>query len=259
MKKSQLFALMGFLLGWGAPVGALVLKFVWLRFPSAPLDFKDQEWSREPFLYWYMLVGTCLVLAGAGYVLGKFQDREDLRNRMRVDEAIRDALTGLATHRRLHEVFASEYRRHLDSKQPLSCLMLDLDEFRKVNEAYGYAFGDTILKDFAQLLRNCLRQGDTASRYGGEEFFCILPDCAEANAMAVAERVRTETEKLVFPLGKTPVKITVSIGVVTVHDIRQPDYYFLVAESDKNLYKAKSQGRNRTVQSVFHEMAGAVR
>jgi len=259
MKKSQLFAVIGFLLGWGAPLGALVLRFIALKAPAPPLAFADQEWAQYAFFYWYMLGGTSLVLTAVGFLLGKNQDAEDLRNILRVDEAIRDALTGLATHRRLHELFASEFKRHKDSNQPLSCLMVDLDDFRKINEAYGYAFGDAVLRDFAQLLRNCLRQGDVASRYGGEEFLCLLPDCDGQNALAVAERIRTGTEKLDFPMGKAPVKITVSIGAVTVHDIHRPDYYFMIAESTKNLRKAKAEGRNRTVQGVFHEMLAGSR
>jgi len=259
MKKAQLFPIIGFLLGWGAPLGALVLMFLWRGFPSPPLQFASEEWARNSFLYWYMLVGTSLVLAIMGFLLGRNQEAEDLRNRMRMEEAIRDALTGLATHRRLHDLFASEFKRHMDSKQPLSCLMVDLDGFRKINDAYGHALGDAILRDFAQLLRNCLRQGDTAARYGGEEFFCILPDCAEESAKAAAERIRAETEKLAFPMGKTPVRITVSIGAVTVHDMRRSDYRFMIAESGKNLSKAKSQGRNRTVQTVFFDKAETAR
>lgn len=255
MKKSQLNSVVGFLLGWGAPLGALLIRYFLSPSLSNPIVFANEEWSQYAFFYWYMLWGTCLVLMVVGYLLGKNQDREDLRNLMRVDEAIEDALTGLATHSRLHEIFASEFKRHLDRETPLSCLMVDLDEFRKINETYGHAFGDSVLRDFAQLLRNALRQGDTAARYGGEEFFCILPDCAEEEAKAAAERIRKETEKLVFPMGKTPVQITVSIGAVTVHDMRKADYYFMIAESDRNLMKAKKEGRNRTIQTVFFDKA----
>lgn len=255
MKKSQFFALLGFLLGWGAPFGSLFIRYFLSPAPPSPVVFANEEWSQYAFFYWYMLWGTCLVLTVVGYLLGQNQDREDLRNLMRVDEAIHDALTGLTTHSRLHGIFASEFKRHLDRETPLSCLMVDLDEFRKINDAYGHAFGDSVLRDFAQLLRNALRQGDTAARYGGEEFFCILPDCAEAEAKAVAERVRKETEKLVFPMGKSPVKITVSVGSVTVHDMRKSDYYFMIAESDRNMAKAKKEGGNRTVQTVYFDKA----
>ena len=255
MKKSQLFPLVGFLLGWGAPLGALVLEYVGQRAPQAPLDFLGQEWAKSPFLYWYMLLGTSLVLSLVGYLLGKSQDREDLRNLQRLQDAVQDALTGLITQSRLHELLAVQFKRHLDTEQPISGVMLDLDCFRKINEAYGRPFGDTVLKDFAQLLRHALRQGDTAARYGGEEFFCVLPDCDEKDAKAVAERIRTETEKLVFPMGKTPVKITVSVGAVTVHDSGRTDYRFLIEESEKNLNRAKEQGGNKTIESVFFDRA----
>jgi diguanylate cyclase (GGDEF)-like protein len=257
MKKSQLYPIVGFLLGWGAPVGALLLQFAAQGFPSPPLPFLDREWSQHPFLYWYMLVGTSLVLTVVGYLLGKNQDAEDLRNLRKVDDAIHDALTGLRTPRQMHELLAMEFKRHLDTQQPISCLMIDLDEFRKINYAYGPAFGDTVLKDFAQMLRHCIRQGDTATHYRGEEFFCIMPDCGESSAKEVAERIRVETEKLVFPMGKAPVRITVSLGLVTVRDLRKADYRFMIDESGKNLAKAKEEGSNRTIQTVFFDKATA--
>src|SRR5690348_16861649 len=106
MKKSQLFALVGFLLGWGAPAGGLVLKFLLGGMPIDPITFMEREWAQNPFLYWYMLLGTCLVLSIVGFFLGKSQDAEDLRNLQRVDAAVHDALTGLATRQRMHEIFA---------------------------------------------------------------------------------------------------------------------------------------------------------
>jgi diguanylate cyclase (GGDEF)-like protein len=255
MKKSQLFAIFGFFLGGGAPLGAMCLRFFLSHSPLPPFDFMKQEWAEHAFFYWYMLAGTCLVLTFVGFFLGRNEDESDLRNLQKVDQAIHDSLTGLATHRKMHELFAAQFKRHLDSQQPISCLMLDLDFFQKINEAYGHAFGDTVLKDFAQLLRNSVRQADIPSRYDGEEFFCIMPDCEERDARMVADRIRGETEKLVFPMGKTPVQITVSIGAVTVHDMRRLDYRFMIEESAKNLEEAKRQGRNRTVQTVFFDKA----
>jgi diguanylate cyclase (GGDEF)-like protein len=253
MKKSQLYAIGGFLFGWGAPVGAVALRYFALGHGMEPLRFLDNDWAQNTFFYWYMMVGTCLVFTLIGYLLGRNQDAEDLRNFQKVDQAIHDSLTGLASHSHMHELFAVEFKRHLDSRQPISCLLIELDRFREINETYGHPLGDVLLKDFAQMVRVSIRQGDTAARYGGEEFLCILPDCDEKNAKATAERIRLGAEKLSFPMGKTPVKITASIGAVTVHDMHQADYRFMIAEVDKNLSKAKEEGRNRTVQSVYFD------
>jgi predicted signal transduction protein with EAL and GGDEF domain len=193
MKRSFLLALLGLVLGLGSPFGALVL--LW-HFPHPNLSipaFLDEEWRDHFFFFTYMTTGTCLAFTLFGFWIGRDEDRVLQRNRRLTDQVLTDPLTGLGNHRYLHESFSVEYRRHRISKRPLSCLMMDLDHFKRVNDTYGHPFGDFVLQHFSKIIQNSIRQGDIASRYGGEEFLCILPNCDSAEALQVAERIRKNT------------------------------------------------------------------
>lgn len=255
MKRTPLYSLTGLVLGLGSPAGALLWRLYRQAHTSTLENFLRQELNDNSFFYWYMLIGTCLVFTVTGSILGWYDDRLEELNRASVDQAIHDSLTGLTTHSRLHELLAMEFKRRQDTHKPLSGLMIDLDSFDKINTGYGYAFGDNLLKDFAHLLRGCLRQGDIAARYGGEVFFCVLPGCDEITCREISDRIRTQTEKLDFPFGRPPVPLTVSIGTATIHQLYLADYRFLIDRCQANLQKAKVEGRNRVVQSVFLDKA----
>jgi diguanylate cyclase (GGDEF)-like protein len=159
-----------------------------------------------------------------------------------------DPLTGLGNHRFLHDVFKIEFRKHMSTRQPLSCLMMDLDHFKIVNDTYGHPFGDYVLKHFSALVKKSIRQGDTATRYGGEEFLCILPNCDKEEAKAVAERIRHATETYPFSHQEKRVRVTVSVGTVTGYQRAGASYHNLIVLADQALYEAKRRGRNRVVQ-----------
>lgn len=237
LKKSMIFSGLGIFLGLGAPLGALLLT-CWPK-PGHPwIDLVQEEWRQNRFFYWYMLWSTCFVFGIFGYVIGKKTD-------LFLGQAITDPLTGLWNHRRMHDVFKDRFAQHLHSHKPISCLLLDLDRFKKVNDEHGHPFGDRVLKSFAGILWKSIREGDIATRYGGEEFLCILPDCDDKEARVVAERIRHHTERHTFTHQKSSVKITVSIGVVAVYHSVDQDYKKLIQMADKALYKAKQDGRNR--------------
>ncbi|HJT25048.1 MAG TPA: GGDEF domain-containing protein [bacterium] len=252
MRKAYWFALLGFLLGFGGPLGALLL--LWfsphpaLRLPA----FIVEEWRENLFFFTYMLVGSSLVFAAFGYFSGRRQDALLDKNVLLSDEVLTDSLTGLGNHRFLHEVFRIEFRKHVATRQPLSCLMMDLDLFKRVNDRYGHPFGDYVLKHFAGLVKRSIREGDTATRYGGEEFLCILPNCDALEALAVAERIRLGTEAYPFLHGKKRVKVTVSIGTVTGYRRSGSNYRNLIFLADQALYEAKRRGRNRVVQKTLN-------
>lgn len=240
--------LAGVLAGAGAPLGALFI--LWLSpHPAFRLpDFILEEWRDHLFFLNYMLVGTSSAFGLFGYLLGRNTDRLMEKNRELSSEVLTDSLTGLGNHRFLHDVFKVEFRRHLDTRRPISCLMMDLDHFKRVNDAYGHPFGDYVLKHFAGLVKRSIRQGDTASRYGGEEFLCILPNCDMEEARAVAERIRKETESYPFMNNKKPVRVTVSVGTVTGYQRSGANYRNLIVLADQALYEAKRRGRNKVVQ-----------
>ena len=244
MKKSFTFALTGGVLGLGAPLGAFF--YSWVCCPPAEKfpNFLQRQWNQDGFFYIYMLVGTCLSYSLFGFVLGRYTDKIRGENKVLSKEALTDPLTGLGNHRFLQEEFQKQYRDRRTSAEAISCLMMDLDLFKKVNDTYGHPFGDVVLSIFAQIIRKGLRPGDIATRYGGEEFMCILPRCGKDEALQVGERVRREMEKYVFYFQDHPVHVTVSVGAAT-HAGREMGYQNLIQLADQALYQAKSKGRNR--------------
>ncbi len=250
MRKSRFLALTGLLLGLGSPLGAILMRATLSPLPF-PL-FLSQEWAALQPLYLYMLLGTCAAFALFGYGVGREEDsliRKDIGLKK---EVLTDPLTGLGNHRFLHDAFQIEFRKHLTTRKPLSCLMMDLDFFKRVNDSYGHPFGDFVLRQFAALLRKCIRKGDVATRYGGEEFLCILPDCDASEALVVAERIRKGTMEYPFLQGEKKVRVTVSIGTVTGCCKAGSSYRHLIDLADQALYDAKRGGRNRVVQKSIN-------
>jgi diguanylate cyclase (GGDEF)-like protein len=160
--------------------------------------------------------------------------------------ATRDGLTGLANRRCFDETLHAEWARALRQRQPLSLLMVDVDNFKAYNDAHGHLGGDECLKRIATAVASEMRANDLVARYGGEEFAVILPNQSLKGAASVAERIRTRVEQLQVPnrvaAGQ---QVTVSIGAATA--IAAPDNSAseLVAIADAALYRAKHMGRNR--------------
>jgi diguanylate cyclase (GGDEF)-like protein/PAS domain S-box-containing protein len=160
--------------------------------------------------------------------------------------ATRDGLTGLANRRCFDETLHAEWMRALRQRQPLSLLMVDVDNFKAYNDANGHLGGDECLKRIATAVASEMRANDLVARYGGEEFAVILPNQSLKGAASVAERIRTRVEQLQVPNRMTPGQhVTVSIGAATA--IASPDNSAseLVAIADAALYRAKHMGRNR--------------
>ncbi|MDO7788022.1 sensor domain-containing diguanylate cyclase [Desulforamulus aquiferis] len=185
------------------------------------------------------------------------QSREEL-NREKDKLAlisITDELTGLYNRRFLNNELRrlTNLSRHLG--QNISVLLLDLDRFKRVNDTYGHATGDIILKDFANLLHKCSRGTDVIGRFGGEEFVIIVPFVKNEIAYDIAERIRQEVEKKVFDQDNYKINITVSIGVATVlPQIEQSDRDIvekLLDSADACLYQAKNSGRNKVVTRII--------
>lgn len=151
-----------------------------------------------------------------------------------------DPLTGLFNRRALSEALERELARSERSCTPLSVVLLDVDHFKKVNDVHGHQMGDAVLRHAGQALAKLGRAMDVSARYGGEEFIVLLPDCQAADALEVAERVRTGMSK------GSPLPITASAGVATAPTCAA-DAESLIAAADAALYAAKRGGRDRTV------------
>ena len=155
--------------------------------------------------------------------------------------SVTDSLTGLSNRRYIFDRLAQEIEKAGRYNAAFSVLMLDIDHFKKINDTHGHQFGDTILKKVADIIRSSLRTMDVAGRYGGEEFFAILPEVQLNGAMIAAERIREGVENL-----KTEDKkydVTISIGAAEYHGEDMQD---IVKKVDQLLYKAKERGRNCT-------------
>ena len=161
--------------------------------------------------------------------------------------AITDGLTGVTNRRHFFELADREYRNALRYGRSLSVIMLDIDHFKSVNDTYGHAVGDEVLRLVADHSRSCLRQTDVVARYGGEEFVMLLPEADREAAVAVAERVcRGLAEARPWIGGQELTPITASLGVASAL-AHEEDLASLINRADRALYEAKRQGRNRVV------------
>lgn len=159
--------------------------------------------------------------------------------------AMFDALTRLINRRAFMEFAEQELARAQRSGASIALLMLDIDNFKRVNDSYGHQAGDRVLADFADRTRRHLRAGDIFGRYGGEEFCALLTFSTASDAAMIAERIRAATAYK--PLGQIPATVTVSIGVVGCKNADGVSLDAVIARSDKALYEAKRAGRNRVV------------
>ena len=158
----------------------------------------------------------------------------------------RDPLTGLANRRQFELTLASEVDRVARAGEPALVLMIDIDHFKRVNDAHGHQAGDIVLKEVAVALGECIRPMDTVARFGGEEFAMVLPNCAPSFGQAVAERIRTQVASRSITIAAgIDVSVTVSIGGAFAPQWVRSSALLWVERADQQLYRAKSEGRNR--------------
>jgi diguanylate cyclase (GGDEF)-like protein len=157
--------------------------------------------------------------------------------------AMYDTLSGLLNRLSLFNRLDIEIERAMRAMFPLSGIMLDIDHFKPINDNFGHQCGDMVIREIGERLRNQLRKYDYAGRYGGEEFFIILPNTNLAQALSIGERFRREIEKSKFQCGDELVAITVSLGVSQYRASESREKW--IDRADKAMYKAKQMGRNR--------------
>lgn len=176
-----------------------------------------------------------------------------LRDALRV-MAMADPLTGLANRRQMDAVLERELAEAERHDQPISCLMIDVDHFKRFNDSFGHDAGDAVLREVGNMLRDATRQNDAAFRYGGEEFLLLLPGIAADRAVLRAEEIRARIGGLHVQYGgETLGPVTVSIGVASL-----PEHcgaQNLVKMADSALLHAKSSGRNRVESALDRKSA----
>ncbi|MCQ4257892.1 diguanylate cyclase [Stutzerimonas stutzeri] len=155
----------------------------------------------------------------------------------------RDSLTGLLKHADIKEQVALEVERALRSGKPTSVVMLDLDHFKQVNDQFGHAAGDNVIRSLANLMRQRLRRIDSIGRYGGEEFVAVLPDCPAEQARRIFDEIRTRFAALSFHAGARTFGVTLSAGISETDG--QSSAGALLELADQGLYVAKHNGRDQ--------------
>lgn len=161
-----------------------------------------------------------------------------------------DHLTGLSNRRRFDLSLAAEIETAQTRSIPMCLAMIDIDHFKKLNDTFGHAIGDQVIKFFASLLKKSVKGRDTTARYGGEEFSIILPSTSVGDARILIEGIRSQLADTNLVLKKNKVaigKVTASFGIAQIRECDSPND--ITERADANLYKAKNAGRNCTVSS----------
>jgi diguanylate cyclase (GGDEF)-like protein len=211
----------GAMLPW-SPTGNEVFESVWLTV----LSF-------EALLF---------TIAIAFILLAMAKERTEYRHKT---AALVDPLTGIANRRAFLQDGAAQLKRQITDPRPIAVMLLDLDNFKTINDRFGHAVGDQVLQRFAQVGIRCVRRhSDLFGRLGGEEFAALLVDTTRERALAVAEDIRANFASATSEVDGLPVIATVSIGIVMSYDAVL-DLSALLAQADHALYRAKDNGRNR--------------
>ena len=155
-----------------------------------------------------------------------------------------DALTGVFNRNFLEEKGDEIFTKFKLQKIPVGVIMLDIDNFKRINDTYGHDVGDLVLKSLAETIKGILRKNDYIIRYGGEEFLILLPNATIDQAIKVAEKIRKEIENKKIKIGDKEIKFTVSLGVSEIYTSDR-SLQNAIKRADEKLYKAKKKGKNR--------------
>ncbi len=204
-----------------SPVGNSAYESVWLTV----LSF-------EALLFTISIAFILLAMA---------KERTEYRHKT---AALVDPLTGISNRRAFLQDSELQLKRQASDPRPIAVMLLDLDNFKSINDRFGHAVGDRVLQVFAEVAGNCMRRTDLFGRLGGEEFAALLVNATRDHALTVANEIRRSFAEATHELDGRPVTGTVSIGVVITYDAVL-DVSALLAQADHALYRAKDNGRNR--------------
>jgi diguanylate cyclase (GGDEF)-like protein len=197
----------------------------------------------------FILAAMILFFGGIYYFISQLLQKINETQQKLMALASIDDLTQLYNRRYFFERFNQEVERAKRYQRPLSCIIMDIDYFKHVNDSYGHLAGDQVLIDIAQILKNNCRQSDLAGRYGGEELIILLPETEAGGAMIIADRIREMIEEHQTVDGKGAViGVTVSMGVASLSGTELGNIdknERIVQYADDALLVAKKGGRNR--------------
>ena len=232
------------------PLGIRSIIVVPIMFHEEIIGTLFLRTSRAGYSFSEYEIKLCSAIANASanalYNAFLFEKIEDEKTRLE-KLAITDYLTGVYNIRYFYHRIKEEFSRSQRYNLNLSCLMLDIDRFKGINDKYGHRAGDMILREFAQLLKGHTRKSDVLARYGGEEFIMLLPQTSGSGAIAKADAIRAYVEKFRFRALKDKNLLTVSIGAASYPDKDIKNMGDLINLADSALYSAKTAGRNQAV------------
>ena len=244
-----LYPLVGVFFGIGSPIGAFLLRY-WISDPILKSLWVRHELQYNFLFYAYMGAGTVAAFILFGYVLGLRSEKQRIHNRIlgaRVEElhlkSVTDGLTGTFSHGYLHEILELEIQHALTHNTPLSALILDIDNFKKINDTHGHLFGDRVIKETAETIGANIRSEDILGRYGGDEFLVIMPKADQDVATHAAKRICSA-------ISRNGYLATVSVGAATFHSGDGVESVKdLLHRADTSLYQAKREGKNCVASS----------
>jgi diguanylate cyclase (GGDEF)-like protein len=249
----------------------LILDWMMPEMSGLEICRRVRQQAREPYTYILLLTSknededivTGMEAGADDYITKPFNQNElrvrlsagrrivemnkellDTRDALR-KKVIYDDLTGLHNRYYMSEILENEYSRALRHQTDLSCLLLDIDYFKIINDTFGHAFGDLVLREFSASLKLGARKYDFVFRYGGEEFMVLLPNTSIEGAQSVAEKIRAICESKTYTDGTNSTITTVSVGVASLKHHQPSESKELIAFADKALYRSKAEGRNR--------------
>ncbi|MDB5727019.1 MAG: GGDEF-domain containing protein, partial [Noviherbaspirillum sp.] len=232
-----------------AVVGIYLLEVAGVQLPASPIE--------DPLL----LQSVCgiglfvvVVIFVLFFELTKTQGFIKLEQALKIIQelAIRDELTGTFNRRHLLKLIEDEKDRADRLATSFCVCLLDIDHFKRINDTYGHSAGDVVLRTFAHAVEGNIRGIDSFGRYGGEEFLLMLPETDLDQALALAERVRIETERIDFADVSDMLTVTVSIGIARYQS--GENVTLTITRADQALYKAKASGRNRSIRHSSPDM-----
>jgi diguanylate cyclase (GGDEF)-like protein len=185
--------------------------------------------------------GLLFTISIAFILLAMAKERIEYRHKT---AALIDPLTGIANRRAFLQDGQAQLKRRAANPRPTAVMLLDLDNFKSINDRFGHAIGDRVLEIFADVASGCVRRVDLVGRLGGEEFAALLRDTTRERALIVAEQIRACFAEVTRDIDGRPVVATVSIGIAVSHDAVL-DLSALLAQAEHALYRAKDGGRNR--------------
>lgn len=197
------------------------------------LDLGALDYIKKPLDEWEVIARVQSALR-----LKEYQDKLK-------EMAVKDSLTGIYNHGLLVELLDKEISKQQRKGYDICFVMIDIDYFKKVNDTYGHAAGDTILKELANILSNSIRKSDIIGRYGGEEFGIILSDIKQVDACQLCERIRQNVENYSFIVDNNLIHVTISIGICYKRANDKMTCIQMIKIADNSLYTSKAKGRNR--------------